>query len=168
MKYTGRTPLRRLMRRLSTAIGVAALGALFASGGCASAPPQPLEAITFAPSLMVDLDRMRMTPGGVRYEDLAPGEGGVVRTGQRVTVYYTGWLADGRQFDSTVRPAPPLTFRLGAGEVIAGWDEGLMGMRVGGQRRLAIPASLAYGNRRSGMVPPNAALVFVVQLVDAS
>jgi FKBP-type peptidyl-prolyl cis-trans isomerase FkpA len=106
------------------------------------------------------------TPTGLIYTDLASGTGAIARTGAAVTVHYTGWLTDGTQFDSSVARAEPFSFALGRGEVIAGWDEGVAGMQVGGRRRLEIPASLGYGARGAGgVIPPNATLVFEVELL---
>ncbi len=103
--------------------------------------------------------------------DLRVGPGDQAATGQVVTVHYTGWLYDenaterkGLQFDSSAGGAP-FTFALGFGQVIGGWDQGLPGMRVGGLRRLVIPPSLAYGDARTGPIPPNATLVFDIELV---
>ena len=106
--------------------------------------------------------------------DSRPGDGAAATAGQRVTVHYTGWLYDetrddhkGRKFDSSRDRSEPFTFRLGAGEVIRGWDEGVAGMRVGGQRTLTIPSDLGYGSRGAGgVIPPNAVLVFDVELLD--
>ena len=102
------------------------------------------------------------------------GEGAVASPGQEVSVHYTGWLYNenapdrrGRQFDSSRKRGQPFTFLLGAGKVIRGWDEGVAGMQVGGQRTLLIPADLAYGRKGAGgVIPPHASLVFEVELVD--
>jgi FKBP-type peptidyl-prolyl cis-trans isomerase FkpA len=107
-------------------------------------------------------------PNGLQYIDVAAGSGEEARAGQNVTVQYTGWLTTGQQFDSSRDRNQPFTFRLGAGNVIQGWDQGLAGMRVGGQRRLIIPADLGYGARGAGgVIPPNATLIFDVELLRA-
>ena len=106
--------------------------------------------------------------------DTRVGTGADATAGRRVTVNYTGWLYDptqpeqkGRQFDTSVgRPPPPFAFTLGAGQVIRGWDQGVAGMKVGGQRRLVIPPDLAYGSAGAGgVIPPNATLVFDIELL---
>jgi FKBP-type peptidyl-prolyl cis-trans isomerase FkpA len=104
--------------------------------------------------------------GGLQYADAQVGSGAEAAAGQRVTVHYTGWLTDGRQFDSSRDRGDPFRFNLGAGQVIRGWDEGVAGMRVGGRRTLVIPPDLGYGARGVGPIPPNATLVFAVELLD--
>ena len=109
----------------------------------------------------------RMTDSGLKYDDLQEGEGAVAAAGQRVSVHYTGWLTDGRKFDSSLDRDAPFAFSLGAGQVIRGWDEGVQGMRVGGKRKLTIPPQLGYGARGAGgVIPPNATLVFEVELLE--
>lgn len=106
------------------------------------------------------------TPSGLQIEDLTMGQGPAAAAGQTVSVHYTGWLADGRQFDSSRDRDEPFDFPLGRGYVIPGWDEGVQGMQVGGVRRLTIPPQLAYGARGAGgVIPPNATLVFEVELL---
>ena len=103
-------------------------------------------------------------PAGLKIEDLTVGTGAVATPGTSVTVDYTGWLSDGTKFDSSVG-REPFKFRLGAGEVIPGWDEGVKGMRVGGKRKLTIPPEMGYGAAGAGgVIPPNATLVFEVEL----
>ena len=113
---------------------------------------------------------MITTPSGLQYEDTVTGEGAEARAGQRVTVHYTGWLyndgVQGAKFDSSKDRRDPFKFALGAGMVIRGWDEGVAGMKVGGQRTLIIPSDLGYGARGAGgVIPPNATLKFDVELL---
>ena len=99
-------------------------------------------------------------------EDLTVGNGATATAGQSVSVHYTGWLTNGQKFDSSVDRNDPFEFRLGAGQVIPGWDQGVAGMQVGGKRKLTIPPDLAYGARGAGgVIPPNATLVFEVDLL---
>lgn len=104
---------------------------------------------------------------GLVIEELTVGAGDAASAGQRVTVHYTGWLNDGTKFDSSKDRGDPFVFPLGAQRVIAGWDEGVQGMRVGGVRKLTIPPALGYGARGAGSaIPPNATLVFEVELLS--
>ena len=106
------------------------------------------------------------TETGVRYIDMLVGDGSKPSQGDVVTVHYSGYLMDGKKFDSSVDRDEPLVFRLGVGAVIKGWDEGIATMKVGGKRKLIIPSNLAYGERGSGgVIPPNADLVFDVELL---
>lgn len=107
------------------------------------------------------------TPSGLKYVDLVEGTGAMPQTGQTVIVHYTGTLTDGRKFDSSRDRNQPFSFPIGAGRVIKGWDEGLSTMKVGGQRQLIIPPDLGYGARGAGgVIPPNATLIFDVELLD--
>jgi FKBP-type peptidyl-prolyl cis-trans isomerase FkpA len=108
----------------------------------------------------------KITDSGLKYEDLVSGEGDEAKSGQMVTVHYTGWLENGNKFDSSKDRNDPFRFKLGAGQVIRGWDEGVAGMKVGGTRKLTIPANLGYGSRGAGgVIPPNATLIFDVELL---
>ncbi|MGV0954028.1 MAG: FKBP-type peptidyl-prolyl cis-trans isomerase [Fluviibacter sp.] len=103
----------------------------------------------------------------LKIEDLEVGTGAEAQAGQMVTVHYTGWLTDGQKFDSSKDRNDPFVFPLGQGMVIKGWDQGVVGMKVGGKRKLTIPAELGYGARGAGgVIPPNATLVFEVELLD--
>jgi FKBP-type peptidyl-prolyl cis-trans isomerase len=106
------------------------------------------------------------TSTGLKYEDVKQGTGEEAKTGKTVSVHYTGWLTDGKKFDSSKDRGQPFEFPLGGGRVIKGWDEGVQGMKVGGVRKLTIPASLGYGSRGAGgVIPPDATLVFEVELL---
>jgi FKBP-type peptidyl-prolyl cis-trans isomerase len=108
------------------------------------------------------------TASGLEYWDIKAGTGATAQTGQHVKVDYTGWLTNGKKFDSSVGTGKPFDFMLGANQVIKGWDEGVVGMKVGGKRQLRIPADLAYGAAGyPGAIPPNSTLIFDVELVDA-
>lgn len=102
----------------------------------------------------------------LKIEDLQVGTGAEALTGRTVDVHYTGWLTNGTKFDSSLDRGRPFSFPLGAGRVIQGWDQGVAGMRVGGKRKLTIPAHLGYGDRGAGgLIPPGATLVFEVELL---
>jgi peptidylprolyl isomerase len=110
-------------------------------------------------------------PDGLKYTDTKTGDGATAKSGNKVSVHYTGWLSDngakGKKFDSSVDRGQPFQFTLGAKQVIAGWDEGVAGMKVGGKRTLTIPPELGYGARGfAGAIPPNATLIFDVELVQ--
>lgn len=106
------------------------------------------------------------TADGLQYWDIKTGAGPAAEKGQTVKVHYTGWLTNGKKFDSSVDRGQPFIFHLGAGQVIKGWDEGVAGMKVGGKRQLRIPPELGYGSRGApGAIPPNATLIFDVELL---
>ena len=107
------------------------------------------------------------TASGLEYWDIKVGTGAVAQSGKHVKVDYTGWLTNGKKFDSSVDRNEPFDFKLGQGMVIKGWDEGVAGMKIGGKRQLRIPPDLAYGKGGySTVIPPNATLIFDVRLVD--
>ncbi|HBH79933.1 MAG TPA: peptidylprolyl isomerase [Nitrospira sp.] len=115
---------------------------------------------------MAESNQEVTTPSGLKYVDQAVGTGDVAVVGKNVNVHYTGWLENGKKFDSSVDRGQPFSFPLGAGRVIKGWDEGVQGMKVGGKRKLTIPSDLGYGSRGAGgVIPPNATLIFDVELL---
>jgi FKBP-type peptidyl-prolyl cis-trans isomerase len=141
------------MRHAGAALALALL-AVFAPGGRSDAANQVIE-----------------MPDGLKYTDSKTGDGATARAGNKVSVHYTGWLsnngAKGKKFDSSVDRGQPFQFTLGAKQVIAGWDEGVAGMKVGGTRTLTIPPELGYGARGApGAIPPNATLIFDVELLQ--
>lgn len=122
--------------------------------------------VSYAPALEIQLPEMERSATGLYRRDLVVGTGEEATPGRIATVHYTGWLPNGEQFDSS-RGGEPFQFGVGMGGVIAGWDEGVVGMRTGGRRQLVIPPALAYGERGAGgVIPPNATLVFEVELLD--
>ena len=157
-RFTAHRPTGRLVSLLLAA-AVAGCGSTAPSGTAATAAP--------VASAQPDVAQLIVS-------DLRPGTGAEAQAGTLVTVHYTGWLYDpkavetkGKKFDSSRDAGQPFQFPLGAGKVIAGWDQGVAGMRVGGQRRLVIPSTLGYGQRGAGgVIPPGAALVFDVELLD--
>jgi peptidylprolyl isomerase len=150
--------------------GAAALVAVLAGcGGSGGSPGAPVPAgepedVAFAPELAIDLAAMELTRAGLYMQDIRPGDGLAARRTSLVTLHYVGYLPDGRIFDTSAG-GEPFQFRLGAGEVIRGWDQGVRGMRLGGLRRLVIRPGLAYGSRGTGSVPANTTLVFDVHLL---
>lgn len=107
-----------------------------------------------------------VTASGLKYVDQVVGAGDIAVAGKTVSVHYTGWLENGKKFDSSVDRGQPFSFPLGAGRVIKGWDEGVQGMKIGGKRKLTIPSDLGYGSRGAGgVIPPNATLIFDVELL---
>jgi FKBP-type peptidyl-prolyl cis-trans isomerase len=106
------------------------------------------------------------TASGLIVQELAVGDGALAEAGRSVSVHYSGWLTDGTKFDSSLDRGQPFEFRLGAGQVIPGWDEGVAGMKVGGKRKLTVPPQLGYGSHGAGgVIPPDAVLVFEVELL---
>lgn len=123
------------------------------------------ETLNYHADLKVDLTQMTQTATGLYFQDLVAGTGDSVVAGRTVVVHYSGWLPDGTPFDSSVGGSP-FSFRVGGGNVIQGWDEGLVGMRAGGKRKLVIPSHLGYGPEGIGPIPSNATLVFDVELLE--
>jgi FKBP-type peptidyl-prolyl cis-trans isomerase len=150
--------------RLLTTLFAAALAA-----GCGSDSPTAvsIEQTTFAPSLGVDLASSTKLPSGLYYRDITVGTGASLASGQTVGMRYVGSFANGEEFDSNPAPEPIFSFRLGAGQVIKGWDLGLVGMKVGGRRQLIIPPELGYGANDYGPIPGNSVLVFTVDAISA-
>jgi FKBP-type peptidyl-prolyl cis-trans isomerase FkpA len=159
--------LKFLPRTFSIAILMAVLGPFALSAGTAKAASRLAQdrstpARTPVPANIPEV----VTPSGLKYTDLRIGEGDEASSGKIVEVHYIGWLEDGIRFDSTRDHNRPLTFRLGAGDVLKGWDEGLAGMKVGGKRRLVIPPGLGFGKEGVGsVVPPNAVLYYEFELL---
>lgn len=150
-------------RTLLAAASLAILSSLAA--GPALAQDKPLERKE-RPAMEKLEGKEVVTASGLKYVDQKIGEGDEAKAGDVVTVHYTGWLTDGKKFDSSLDRNQPFTFKLGAGQVIEGWDKGVAGMKVGGKRKLTIPPGLAYGNRAvGGVIPPNSTLVFEVELL---
>jgi peptidylprolyl isomerase len=130
-------------------IFAAALAGLVASAAAAATPPPVVH-----------------LPDGLAYQDEVVGKGALPKTGDTVTVHYVGTLTNGKKFDSSIDRGQPFSFQIGVGQVIKGWDEGVATMHVGGRRKLIIPATLAYGaTGAGGVIPPNATLLFDVQLL---
>jgi len=159
------TPKGKTLKRFIS--GILGIGMLVVGAACGSdstGPTDPTD-LVFAPSLEVKLSQMTLTSTGLYYQDLVVGTGDEAGVGQLITVHYTGWLHDGTKFDSSIDRGDPFHFYLGVGSVIAGWDEGVQGMKVGGTRKLVIPPQLGYGSARQGSIPGNSTLVFDVELL---
>ena len=159
------------MRTIVTALAVsiAALGLT----GCQESgsdepqlPPARQVADRYHVSLRVDLDEMERRSSGLYVQDLVEGDGARADSGDVVTVHYTGWLPTGMKFDSSRDREKPFEVALGYGRVIDGWDQGVVGMRVGGERRLVIPPGMAYGQEGRGRIPSNSTLIFDIELLD--
>jgi FKBP-type peptidyl-prolyl cis-trans isomerase len=152
----------RLARWLVLSITAAAVLSCASSGATST-----IAGTTFSPELAVDTTTMQPIRGGGWYRDLRVGTGPEALRGQTIGVYYIGMFPDGREFEVTRTPEAPARIRIGTGQVIAGWDRGIPGMRVGGQRLLVLPPSLAYGAAGNARIPPNSVLVFLIELVEA-
>lgn len=143
---------------------VAAVAALVTLAACASTGGTPPTAQSYAPALGIELDAMQKEASGLYYRDVREGSGPPAKRGDRVAFHYTGFLPDGTQFDAS-RPGPAIEIRLGDGKVIRGMEQGLLGMRAGGIRKIVVPPELGYGNRSVGDVPGDATLVFQLELL---
>lgn len=147
---------QRFAAFLAAALAVAACNSVSFQGP----EPEVIDQVTFDASLNVDLSQMTKTSSGLYYQDLVAGDGAEPADGDSVTVNYTGWLRNGYEFDSGT-----FGFKLGQGQVIPGFDEGVHGMAVGGTRKLVMPSSLGYGDFGSGPIPGGAILIFDVELL---
>ncbi len=159
---------------MNARIPVILLAVALVAGGCASSMKEKQSSASAestaqssagAPAASARPKQVTLSSGLV-YEEVRVGDGALAETGRTVAVHYTGRLTDGTEFDSSRNGGEPYRFQLGSGRVIRGWDEGIKGMRVGGQRKLVIPAELGYGASGNGPIPPNATLLFDVELVD--
>ncbi|HEU4885242.1 MAG TPA: FKBP-type peptidyl-prolyl cis-trans isomerase [Longimicrobium sp.] len=156
--------MRRVFRALLCALPLLATGCSDASG-----PSDPdLTQVTFAPVLGVDISTMTRVGDGVYIKDIVVGAGADVAAGKVVSTRYRGWLTNGTEFQNNLTSPDPYPLVLGQRRVIAGWEQGIPGMKVGGKRLLVIPPSLGYGAQGSGPVPANAVLVFQVEVVAQS
>jgi len=153
------------------------LGALVVCAGLTAAQPQqsfgktPVPAKKAAPKKkpVAKPNPVIKTKSGLMMQDLKKGTGTIAKAGKTVTVHYRGTLANGKQFDASYDRGQPFSFLLGGGQVIKGWDEGVAGMKVGGKRKLIIPSALGYGARGAGgVIPPNATLIFIVELLKVN
>jgi FKBP-type peptidyl-prolyl cis-trans isomerase len=139
----------------------------FILSACGGSDDAKGDAASAGGDFAVDSAALTRTASGLQYQDVTVGTGAEARQGQVAVVHYTGWLTDGTKFDSSRDRGEPFSFPVGAGQVIAGWDEGVAGMKVGGRRKLVIPANLGYGEMGAPpVIPPGATLVFDVELLD--
>ena len=151
-----------MSRKLLGPAAAAALMALSIVAGAAGPPPTAVS----GPPPLTAMVQWHSTDSGVKYAEIVVGKGATPLDGQTAVVHFTGWLDDGTRFDSSRDRKQPFGFRLGGGQVILGWDEGVRGMRVGGQRRLIIPSHAGYGHLGlNGLVPPDARLTFDIELL---
>lgn len=145
---------------------ISILVAALTLAACTSSETPPTTAKPTAAAPATTSNAPRTNASGLIIETLAAGSGRAAQRGDKVSVHYTGWLTNGTKFDSSRDRNEPFSFRLGAGQVIPGWDEGVAGMQPGSRRRLTVPAHLAYGPQGAGgIIPPNAVLIFDVELL---
>lgn len=168
MRFLSPMLRHRLVRRAVAVVAVTFVmpslsACVSGDAGSMSGPSDPATE-TFASSLNVNLASMTQRLPRLYFQDVAAGSGAAAATGNQLRMRYTGWLRTGQQFDSNAN-GPEFTFRLGAGQVIQGWDLGIVGMKVGGKRRLVFGSEYGYGARGSGSIPGNATLVFDVELL---
>jgi len=141
------------------------LALLSMSTGCTKKESTPTEPAGETKKEEMKVETVK--PGEVTINELVVGTGAEAKPGQMVSVHYTGWLTSGKEFDSSRNRGTPFQFKLGAGQVIPGWDKGVAGMKVGGKRKLTIPSDLAYGDQGAGnVIPPKSTLIFEVELLD--
>jgi peptidylprolyl isomerase len=153
------------MRNVEKLIILLLLAAAIAIPACSQKEKNTMNSTQKSPAAATD--KYIKTASGLSYLDITPGTGTSPSPGKQVKVHYTGWLENGTKFDSSVDRGQPFVFPIGVGQVIPGWDEGVMSMKVGGKRKLIIPPQLGYGaNGAGGVIPPNATLIFEVELLD--
>lgn len=157
------TALLLVTRSVVVAFGAAVLASC--TPEATTGPTPDITQVSFAPALGINIAAMTKTASGSYYQDVINGSGLTAGTGNHLTVNYTGYLTNGAIFDTSVGKAP-FVFYLGQGQVIHGWDEALVGMRVGGTRKLVVPPSQGYGSAEVGSIPANSILVFTVTLVS--
>jgi len=157
------------LKKFNFVLAAISVFALIASISSAMAWPHKQDPKNLIPQVYPigpDNDGFYITRSGLKFKEITKGEGARPQTGQTVVVHYTGWLTDGKKFDSSLDRGQPFEFVIGKGNVIKGWDEGVKGMHIGGKRRLVIPSSLGYGDKGAGdLIPPNATLIFEVELL---